>query len=637
MVKAVAFIRGDSKVTGTVTFVQESENAPTTIEATITGLTPGKHGFHVHEFGDNTNGCTSAGAHFNPHGKTHGSPDSEERHAGDLGNVVADADGKATLKIEDKQVKLIGPHSVIGRTIVVHAAEDDLGQGGHELSKTTGNAGDRWACGVIGMGAELLTPCHHFPLFHASVTPKRFFTKPMPSYDHDAAVESYTIPGARVFDHFFKCPLDYERKDSHQHIDVFVRQLVPIGKEDLINNLPFLLYLQGGPGFEVALPSDANSGWIKAAFDHGYQVLLLDQRGTGLSSQISAESLDALQLSTTDQKLNYVKHFRADSIVRDCETIRHQLTKDRPAGYEKRISLLGQSFGGFCIGTYLSLFPQSVKEALITGGVPPLVDSPDEVYRLLYPRILKRNKLYYEKFPHDVARVRRIHAYVSENKPILPNGGLLTARRFLQLGIQFGFSGGYDKVHELILQAANDLDRMERLSYRTLNNLQQLQSWDSNVIYAVLHEAIYCQGQASNWSAERILKSEFAEDFEWRIDHLKPDQPVHFTGETIYPFMFEDYAELRPLTELAHRLASHSWGQLYNKDVLKSTTVPVAGVSYFDDMYVDRELSEKTAEVIQGFKQWITNEYAHNGLRADGERIVNYLFKLARGEENYNR
>ncbi|KAI9018066.1 CuZnSOD [Phycomyces nitens] len=151
MVKAVAVIRGDSPVQGTVTFTQESENGPTTVEASVSGLTEGKHGIHVHEFGDNTNGCTSAGAHFNPYGKTHGAPEDEERHVGDLGNIHAGKDGLATLKITDKHIKLIGPHSIIGRTIVVHAAEDDLGKGGHELSKATGNAGDRWACGVIGV------------------------------------------------------------------------------------------------------------------------------------------------------------------------------------------------------------------------------------------------------------------------------------------------------------------------------------------------------------------------------------------------------------------------------------------------------------------------------------------------------
>jgi Cu-Zn family superoxide dismutase len=151
MVKAVCVLKGDSPSVGTVTFVQESESAPTTITVDLQGVRPGKHGFHVHEFGDNTNGCMSAGGHFNPYGKTHGAPEAEVRHVGDLGNVVAGADGSVKTTITDAQVKLIGPHSVIGRTVVLHADEDDLGLTSHEQSKTTGNAGGRIACGVIGI------------------------------------------------------------------------------------------------------------------------------------------------------------------------------------------------------------------------------------------------------------------------------------------------------------------------------------------------------------------------------------------------------------------------------------------------------------------------------------------------------
>ncbi len=103
-----------------------------------------------------TNGCTSAGPHFNPHGKTHGAMDDEERHVGDLGNVSAGEDGVAKFDFTDKLVKLNGPLSVIGRTMVVHADQDDLGKGGVELSKTTGNAGARLACGVIGICANHL-------------------------------------------------------------------------------------------------------------------------------------------------------------------------------------------------------------------------------------------------------------------------------------------------------------------------------------------------------------------------------------------------------------------------------------------------------------------------------------------------
>ncbi|CAG8655032.1 8778_t:CDS:2 [Funneliformis caledonium] len=153
MVKAVCVLKGDNpeiKVSGTITFEQE-ENAPTKIEINIKGLKPGEHGFHVHEFGDNTNGCTSAGPHFNPFNKKHGAPNDENRHVGDLGNVTANQAGEVQTVITDKQIKLLGPNTIIGRTMVIHADVDDLGKGGHELSFTTGNAGGRLACGVIGI------------------------------------------------------------------------------------------------------------------------------------------------------------------------------------------------------------------------------------------------------------------------------------------------------------------------------------------------------------------------------------------------------------------------------------------------------------------------------------------------------
>ncbi|KAF8930171.1 copper/zinc superoxide dismutase [Dissophora ornata] len=151
-VKAVCVFRSNEKnVTGTIHFTQEVENHPVHVHAELTGLTPGKHGFHIHEFGDNTNGCMSAGGHFNPHGHTHGAPTAQVRHAGDLGNVTVGDDGKVVFDTTDSQLKLIGPHSIIGRTVVVHEGEDDLGLGGHELSPTTGNAGGRAACGVIGI------------------------------------------------------------------------------------------------------------------------------------------------------------------------------------------------------------------------------------------------------------------------------------------------------------------------------------------------------------------------------------------------------------------------------------------------------------------------------------------------------
>ncbi|KAJ1303131.1 hypothetical protein OPQ81_011331 [Rhizoctonia solani] len=137
---------------GVVNLYQASNLEPVKITADLKGLgAAGKKGFHVHEFGDLSNGCASAGGHFNPFGKNHGAPTATERHAGDLGNIVAEADGTSKVAIEDKQISLCSGHrSIIGRAIVLHAGEDDLGLGGQSDSLTTGHAGARLACGVIG-------------------------------------------------------------------------------------------------------------------------------------------------------------------------------------------------------------------------------------------------------------------------------------------------------------------------------------------------------------------------------------------------------------------------------------------------------------------------------------------------------
>ncbi|CAA7017871.1 unnamed protein product [Microthlaspi erraticum] len=148
--KAVAVLKGTSNVEGVVTLIQE-DSGPTTVNVCIKGLAPGPHGFHLHEFGDTTNGCISTGPHFNPNKMTHGAPGDEIRHAGDLGNIIANADGVAETTIVDNQIPLTGPNSVVGRAFVVHELKDDLGKGGHELSLTTGNAGGRLACGVVGL------------------------------------------------------------------------------------------------------------------------------------------------------------------------------------------------------------------------------------------------------------------------------------------------------------------------------------------------------------------------------------------------------------------------------------------------------------------------------------------------------
>ncbi|CAD6193971.1 unnamed protein product [Caenorhabditis auriculariae] len=154
--RAVAVLRNDQGVQGTVYINQEKESDPVVIKGEIKGLTPGFHGFHVHQYGDSTNGCISAGPHFNPFNKTHGGPKDETRHVGDLGNVEADANGVAKFEIVDNLVKIHGTNSVVGRSLVVHAGTDDQGRGEgdkKEESLKTGNAGARFACGVIALAA----------------------------------------------------------------------------------------------------------------------------------------------------------------------------------------------------------------------------------------------------------------------------------------------------------------------------------------------------------------------------------------------------------------------------------------------------------------------------------------------------
>ena len=139
-------LQHSDKVKGSILLMQ-APGTPTLIKGTITGLEPGAHGFHIHEFGDMSDGCKSMGGHYNPDNVNHG--DLNEGHIGDLGNIEADENGKADFSIKAHRVDLIGDRSVVGRGIVVHADPDDLGKGGDEESLKTGNAGDRLACGVI--------------------------------------------------------------------------------------------------------------------------------------------------------------------------------------------------------------------------------------------------------------------------------------------------------------------------------------------------------------------------------------------------------------------------------------------------------------------------------------------------------
>jgi len=424
----------------------------------------------------------------------------------------------------------------------------------------------------------------------------------------------HRLPGMVLIDHEFNVPLDHTKPDG-ETINVFGREVVATEKEK--HDLPWLVFFQGGPGFGSPRPEE-KSGWLKRALQE-YRVLLLDQRGTGRSTPINHQTL--ARVATPKEQADYLKNFRADSIVRDAESIRHKLV-----GEKNRWSVLGQSYGGFCITHYLSAAPEGLKEAIITGGLPPLNRPPDDVYRATYRRVIDKNKLYYDRYPEDSQRAREIVDYLASHEANLPSGDRISPRRFQQLGIAFGFSYGFARVHYLLedafLRGATDRE----MSYTFLRSFENAFSFETNPIYAILHESAYCEGIASNWSAERV-RSEYPE-FE-----ITADQPVLFTGEMVYPWMFEEYRYLRPLKEAAEILATYDgWPYLYDKSILQSNTVPCVAVIYYNDMYVERTLSEETARNIRGIKLWVTDEYEHDGVRADGEKVLGRLLSMLHGE-----
>jgi pimeloyl-ACP methyl ester carboxylesterase len=399
--------------------------------------------------------------------------------------------------------------------------------------------------------------------------------------------------GLVLTEHEFSIPLDHARKEGTR-ITVFVREVSePDGRDR-----PFLVFFQGGPGNESPRPTRHPNGpaWLDRAL-RDFRVLLLDQRGTGRSSPIGH-----LPGMSPQQQADYLKHFRADSIVRDAEWIRREL------GVE-RWSILGQSFGGFCAMTYLSFAPNGLREALITGGVPPVSRPTDDVYAATYRTTLDRNRQYYERYPDDRARVTALRQTLDAEDVRLPNGDRLTGRRFRQLGHMLGRSEGAELLH-YVLELPPDSPAFQ-------HDVIAHDPFSRNPLYAAIHEASYADGCATRWSAHRLLPREY-------------DDPLMFTGEHVYPWMFEDYGALAPLREAAGILAEQAWPRLYDESALRVNEVPVAATIYVHDLYVEREFAEETSRLTRGMRTWITDEYEHNALRADGARVVDRLLDLVR-------
>ncbi|WCN04620.1 alpha/beta fold hydrolase [Streptomyces sp. M92] len=430
---------------------------------------------------------------------------------------------------------------------------------------------------------------------------------------------SYRQPGVVLTDRRFTVPLDHADPGG-ETIELYAREAVASDQAHRAD-LPWLVYLQGGPGFG-ANRFIGRPAWLGRALKE-YRVLLLDQRGTGASTPANRQTLP-LRGGPAEQA-DYLTHFRADAIVRDCETIRPQVTGGAPW------TVLGQSFGGFCAVAYLSLAPQGLSTALITGGLPSLDAHADDVYRAAYPRIERKVAAHYARYPQDVERARRIADHLLTHDVVLPNGYRLTVEAFQSLGILLGGSEGSHRLHFLLEDAFVRTPRGHELSDAFQEEVQSLLSYAGHPLYALVHEAIYGQdARPTNWSAERV-RAEFP-----RFDAAKAlagDEPLLFTGESVHPWMFDCDPALRPLRETAELLAARTdWTPLYDPARLAANAVSAAAAVYHDDMYVDTAHALTTARTIRGLRTWVTDEFEHDGVRAGGPRVLDRLLALARDE-----
>lgn len=461
--------------------------------------------------------------------------------------------------------------------------------------------------------------------------------------------------------------------------------------------------------------ASATSSWASAVLIGGKisnvngksfeRIVLMDQRGTGKSSPIGKQRLfkmfpDLFLLNDDDddggegrvigeefggdvdartmllrarqqkalkEATDYLSLFRADSIVRDAEWIKKALvhpfpsmetddngdvanTEPKPWG-----AALGQSFGGFCLMTYLSSILHPPELMLFTGGIAPMNTPVKEVYDRLWLRVRERNWKYYEQYPGDVAMVKKIVrtllAHENNAHPIkLPSGGNLTARRFLQLGLALGGSPGvsFANIHTIINSAFVDGDRDE-ISNAFLKRIDYEQSFDDAPLYFLLHESIYADGEgATRWAASQsyddyVLSNS---EFDYRVTSQENNQdPCLFFGEMVFPFM--SHGDFNELSHLGMRLLSEAlaekkdWLPLFDETNMRSALLGLkrktraSAACYYDDMYVDFELSMKLVQrgcPLEGVKVYVTNEYQHSGLRDDGANIVNKLVAMSKNQ-----
>ena len=417
----------------------------------------------------------------------------------------------------------------------------------------------------------------------------------------------YYVPGLHVEDRAIDVPLDWaglQPGDAFDGESIRLFYRVVTAPEHVNDDLPLLVFLQGGPGGAGPRPLDPTSdGWIAEAIRH-FRVILPDQRGTGRSSRVDGTVMR--RIGEPKAQTAYLKHFLADSIVRDFEHLRRTVFCGR------QWVTLGQSYGGFLTLTYLSLFPEGVTASFTCGGIPHVPADATEVYEHTFPRMARKTAQFYERYPQDAERAAAVADILDAGGVTLPNGDPLTVERFQMLGSDFGMKPSFERVHWILDQAFLDGDGSAStdspLSGEFLASVMNATA--SKPLYWPLQEFIYADGELERpirWAAQRVRDS--------RPEFAPGARPLLFTGEAMFPWMFEQEAALRPFAAAMDLLMDDtSWGRIYDVDRLARNEVPLQAAVYFDDMYVDSGMQLDTLSRVGNAHYWTTNEFEHDGL-----------------------
>lgn len=405
-----------------------------------------------------------------------------------------------------------------------------------------------------------------------------------------------TLQDLTVEEHTLTVPLVWDDPADHRTIEIFARVVTREGGDAL----PYLVFLQGGPGHEAPRPfhSSTSPAWLDEALAH-YRLVLLDQRGTGRSTPVGDGDLERGSAAVAE----HLTHLRADAIVRDCEAVREHLGATT-------WSVLGQSFGGFTTLAYLSTDASSLEDVFITGGLSAVGRHPDDVYALCYDKMRDASERYYRRFPEHRDVMRRLVELADAGGIVLPDGEVVSRSRLRSVGSALGTDDGWQTLWSIL--------ERDPSSNAFRYDLMHAMPYDGrNPLYFAFHESSYADGHATRWSAERTEPSDFRDD------------PTLFTGEHIRREWAETVPAFRPWREVALELAEFEWPSIYDAAAIAGSEATGAAAVYVNDVYVPYEFSLETAKLIPGVQLWQTSEHEHNGLRSGP--VLSRLIDLAHG------